>query len=564
MMGVGTPMFHGVLKKNKKEQSIRINQLGYNPQDKKIAVLTKESEKFQIMNQQKKVCFEGKVTYFGYDNEAGEEIWHADFTQFSQLGKYTMVLEDGEESYPFEISNQIYDSLLYATMKVFYYLRCGCELKPEDVGEYHHKPCHIQNAIVWDNKAESKEVSGGWHDAGDYGRYVTPGACTLGHLLFAYRLYPQVLQKVNLKLPDHVDGVPDVLTECKYELNWLLKMQREDGAVYHKATTKNHAPFVMPDEDREPMYLLPITSVATADFAGICAMASEIYEPFDQEFANRLLESAILAGQWLDANPEYLCKNCDECKTGTYMEDDDIDNRFWAWSALYAATGKKEYHDRFMEYAKQSISFVKFGTISVGGFGALSYLLCKNRDRDQRIKDKFKVDIIREAEELMMISKKSGYEVAMSIHEYCWGSNYILTQHGMIFAIADYLEGKHRFLTYVKAQLNYLLGVNAAGYSYVTGVGTLATKNPHFRPTFAHGYIECIPGMVAGGPNVFLNDPTAKRLLKQGTPAMKCYIDHVDCYSLNEIAIYWNSTTVFLISAICSYSTEETENNENV
>lgn len=123
----------------------------------------------------------------------------------------------------------------------------------------------------------------------------------------------------------------------------------------------------------------------------------------------------------------------------------------------------------------------------------------------------------------------------------------------MTFAIAHKLLGEERYYEYAAAQFHYLLGVNATGYSYVTGQGVFCTNYPHYRPSYADGIDECIPGFVSGGSNRHLQDIDAKLLVPEGTPSMKCYVDDVGCYSLNEIAIYWNSPAIFLLAYLCEY-----------
>lgn len=133
-------------------------------------------------------------------------------------------------------------------------------------------------------------------------------------------------------------------------------------------------------------------------------------------------------------------------------------------------------------------------------------------------------------------------------NDYHWGSNMVLMQHGMIFALCDALEQGSRWRSYAAAQVHVLLGVNALGYSYVTGCGEFAYNNPHLRPAYADGIEACMPGMVSGGPNRFPADEVGRILVPEGTPPMKCFVDHVGCYSLNEITIYWNSPTVFVLA----------------
>lgn len=527
-----------------------VNQLGYKPYEAKKAVFKTDVSEYTIVGVDDKVYYRGKPTYFGVDEFSGDEVWVADFSDFKTEGRY-FIMANNEKSLCFSIAENVYQNAFFDITKAFYFLRCGKELKEEYAGEFTHKACHNTLAVLYGEEDKSFDVSGGWHDAGDYGRYITAGACALAHILFAYKMYPQKFENLNLNIPESKSRVPDILEECRYELEWFLKMQREDGGVYHKVTTMVHAPFVMPEDDKKPLYIFPVSSMATADFAAICAMASGIYKKFDTAFADKLIKAAKKAELWLDKNPEFLgFRNPEGCNTGPYGEWDDKDNRFWAYCELFLETGEAIYHQKMEKYLEYDFDIAALGYGSVGGFGALSYILSDNKNKSERFKKMFEAEFIKRAYELQDMADKCGYGAAMNEDCYCWGSNMILLKHAMTFAIADFIEKKGRFKKYTFSQLDYLFGINATGYSYVTENGEFSSVNPHLRPTFADGIDKCIPGYVCGGPNRHPGDPDAKELLPPGTPPMKCYADVVSCYSLNEITIYWNSPAVFAIASI--------------
>lgn len=528
-----------------------VNQAGYKTNGVKRAVLKERAEKFFLMNADTSVIvYQGTCTHFGIDACSQDDVYIADFSDFEVSGNYRLVTDTGVKSFPFPIGDSVFDSVLHDTMKAFYFLRCGMDLEEKYAGKFGHPACHTDKAVLWEDNNVSVDVTGGWHDAGDYGRYVTAAACALAHLFFAYKMYPEKLKDLYLNIPDNCGHhLPDILAECKYELLWLLKMQRADGGVCHKVTTLRHAPFIMPQDDTDTMLVLPVSSMATADFAAICAMASGIYREFDVSFADTLLEAAEKSGDWLEKNPEFLgFKNPEGCNTGEYGERDDKDNRFWAYTELYIATGKEYYHDRMKTFLKMKFPLTGLGFAAVGGFGTLSYLLCDREDASMELKDFFKECFLDEALRLKGLSDSCGYGAAMAEEDYIWGSNMNLLKHGMIFAIADYLTGTKDYLPYVTLQADYLLGVNATGYSYVTGTGAFCCNYPHLRPAHADGIKECMPGMVSGGPNRRPADADAKILIPEGTPPMKCFADDVGCYSLNEITIYWNSPAVFVLT----------------
>lgn len=550
---------------------IFVNQAGYKPESIKRAVIKEKASRFSLVgNDTCVIVYEGQCTHFGLDNNSQDDVYIADFSDFMTCGTYHLVTDTSVKSLPFQIADTVFDNVLHDTMKAFYFLRCGMDLEEKHAGKFGHSACHTAKAVLWEEyealangsgdcsctleNFSSKglttyDITGGWHDAGDYGRYVTAACCALAHLFFAYKMYPDKLKDLHLNIPESGGLLPDFLAECKYELLWLLKMQREDGGVYHKATTLRHAPFVMPEEDSATMLIFPVSSMATADFAAVCAMASDIYREFDSVFADTLLAAAEKSAHWLEQNPDFLgFKNPEGCNTGEYGERDDKDNRFWAYTELYVATGKEFYHDKMKALLKMKFPLTGLGFAAVGGFGTLSYLLCDREDASAELKDFFKECFLNEALRLKDLSDACGYGAAMAEEDYIWGSNMNLLKHGMIFAIADYLTGTDTYLPYATLQADYLLGVNATGYSYVTGTGAFCCNYPHLRPAHADGIEECIPGMVSGGPNRHPADADAKILIPEGTPPMKCFADDVGCYSLNEITIYWNSPAVFVLA----------------
>lgn len=529
--------------------NIFIDQAGYLPDMEKKAAVTAPAKGFGVVSESGEVKFSGELLRFGYDECSGDEVYIADFSALRECGRYSLLLDSGESSLCFDISERAYSPCFDAVTKAFFFLRCGCGLDEKHAGEFKHGKCHTERALLWDDRSVSLDVTGGWHDAGDYGRYSTAAACALAHLLYAYRLYPETFKKQSLNIPESGGALPDILAECKIELDWLMKMQREDGAVYHKATTKGHAGFVMPEEDRAQMFVLPPSSMATADFAAVCALAAGIYGDFDREYADRLISASLKSYEWLEANPDYLFENRAECTTGGYGERNDRDNRFWAAAELFALTGEEKYHEKFKSLLNEDFSRVSLGYADMGGIGALAYIL--GGRGEERLRAELKQGFISEAERLARISDSCGYGAALLPVHYSWGSNMTLLKHGMIFLLADGFEGKNRFERYAAAQLHYLLGVNATGCSYVSGIGERAINYPHLRPAYADGVERCIPGMVSGGANRSRNDPDARRLIPEGTPPMKCFIDDYRCFSLNEITIYWNSPAVFVLAHFC-------------
>lgn len=537
--------------------AIYCDQVGYPAKADKKAVMTagKEFRLIRADGQQETVyCAQGRSR--GLDAASGDSVVEADFSAVTEAGRYYLENELGERSHTFVIGEKVYDGLRKDLIKALYYQRCGCALKKEHAGEYAHPCCHMGEAVLWEKPEVRKEVKGGWHDAGDYGRYISPAAVAVGHLLYAYTLFPAAFQE-SLNIPESGSGVPDVLSECRYELEWMLKMQEEEGGVYHKLTSQRHADFIMPQEDQAQFYLFPVSSMATADYAASMALASRVYREVDAEFADRLLAASKRAADWLEKHPEYIgFHNPEDCNTGEYDDDCDLDERLWAAAELLITTGERKYQEQLTLLQKEQLTFTDFGWTDVSGFAALALLTDPKQSADAQTLAFLRKKVAEEADRLVRLGEESGYGVAMEPEDYVWGSNMVVLNRAMLLLLAALTketvqestldDAKARYEKTALSQLHYLLGTNAVDYSYVTGHGEHAYSHPHNRPTECDGIEQPMPGWVSGGPFKTPCDEVGREQIKPGTPPMKCYLDHAACYSLNEITIYWNSPAVFV------------------
>ncbi|MBR5952703.1 MAG: glycoside hydrolase family 9 protein, partial [Pseudobutyrivibrio sp.] len=475
---------------------IFVNQVGFLPNASKKAVLNFPCENFCVLDTDNHVVLQGKPVRFGGDDISGEDVFVADFSQLTKSGKYIIEAEKNKSA-TFEISQNVFDKLTHDVCKCFYYLRCGHGLDKKYAGKYFHSPCHLTKATVYGEDVEPVDVSGGWHDAGDYGRYSTAGAVAVAHLLYSVRLFENFINlKIDIPEENCDKGIlPSILSEVKVELDFLMKMQRKDGSVWHKVTTFNHAPFIMPEEDKEELFLFSVSSLATADIAAVFALAYTVYKNFDIAYADLLLEKSLKAYEWLENNPEpLLFKNAEGSNTGEYPEPEDYSNRFWAACALYEATDNKKYYeaalslkDKIVKYDEnatdkgyQGNAFTCFGWADVAGLGSLSlFLKDENSDLENFVIDCFG----GEADRLLNNAKQNGFGLCMTKEDFIWGSNMELLKYMMVLCVADTINHKAEYENVITSGLDYLLGCNSMNVSYVTGNGENAFKNPHLRPT---------------------------------------------------------------------------------
>lgn len=525
--------------------AVYVNQEGYRTHAQKHATISGEKT-YRLLRADGTVILEGSVGALKFDDCSAEDVAVIDFSQVTESGRYYFETENGKSA-AFTIDEKVYDKLFFDSMKMFYFQRCGIALEEKYAGKFTHKACHCKDVAVLRNESVRFSCNGGWHDAGDYGRYVTAGAVAVGHLLYAYELHPEAFD-VNLNIPESGNGVPDILNECRYELEWFLKMQAADGGVYHKCTSIHHAPFSMPEDDLLDFIVTPVSSLATADFSAVCALASRIYRPFDEVFAEQLKHASMKAYDWLIANPGLIFEDPKECATGTYDDLCDADERMWACVEMYRVTGREDCVSLLNRMMELQISTTALGWGDVAGFAALCVFTDKENCFSDYVVSALKGRWMDEADRLLSISKKSGFELAMHSYDFPWGSNMIVLTNCDKLMVAYELTGDETYLNAACCQLDYILGRNALNFSYVTGHGENACAHPHNRPTESDGIDEMIPGFVSGGPNQNPCDEVAMKMISKGTAPMKCYVDHWGAFSTNEITIYWNSPLVFALA----------------
>lgn len=523
--------------------SVFCNQVGYFPTSEKVAVMTGTDGCTLRRADGSMIRIPMKITFCGFDELSADTVWQVDFSALTTPGTYYLEATDGSRSPFIHIDTNCWHDAFIDMNRMFYFQRCGCELTPEYAGKYTHKACHCAPVEESENPGLRFFVNGGWHDAGDYGRYTTPGAVTVAHLFYAFELFPEAFAD-TLHIPESGNGTPDILNEGRYELEWLLKMQYEDGSVSHKLTSAHHTGFVMPENDPLPFLRYPATSLATADFAACAALASRLFRPYDRAFSERLLAAATKAWNWLSLHPEMVFSYPDNCHTGGYGDYSDRDERLWAAAELYRATGDAAYLDTLRKLLPLLRELTALGWGNVSGFAGITILFAPEGIFPEDLRETFHEAWTKEAERLLSIIEKNAYRMAVPHDNFFWGSNMDVMYTASVLSIASLLTGRMDFRTGAEQQIHYLFGRNPLNISYVTGHGSNPFRNPHNRPTASDGIDEPIPGYVSGGPNAQRGDECARTLLPEGTAPMKCYVDEVPSYSTNEIAIYWNSMAI--------------------
>ena len=527
---------------------VNVDQIGYLPTAKKTAIFRGDSKEdsFEVINTEtNETVYTGTIGDEYYNTSAGETDYYGDFSEVTTPGTYKIKTDKYGESYEFKIGEGIYDDCFSDVVKMLYKQRCGSKLDESIAGEFAHDMCHTSEATIYGTDKKI-DVSGGWHDAGDYGRYVVAGAKTVMDLFLTY-IQDKEDRSDNIGIPESGNKVPDILDEARYELEWMLKMQdAKSGGVYHKVTCANFpGDDVLPQDEKEELIVCPISTTATYDFAAVMAEASTIYKEYDKAFASKCEKAAKRAMNYGEkAGDDGGFKNPEGIGTGQYDDSKTWDERYWACAELYKITKNPDYLETFEAIAKDGIPS-GFGWQSVGDYGTYVFLTMPGAEKEnvyQTLYDYF----IKQADDLLYETGRDGYRISIE-GEYVWGSNLSVANNAMFLILANNIKANEEYVKAAFDHVHYCLGANPMSISYVTGYGSLSPEHVHHRPSYA--LEKTMPGMLVGGPDKALEDPYAAAVLKDAPPA-KCYVDNHASFSTNEITIYWNSPFIFTMNAL--------------
>lgn len=534
--------------------NVAVNQMGYRCNDEKTVFVKTEKgkEDFYVVNAGTgKIVWQGKLSDTADDPASRSKVARGDFSEVSQPGTYYIYTEQGA-SYEFKIADDVYKDLYKDAVLMLYRQRCGVATDKAVAGEeFAHEACHKGEAKIF-GTSQKKDVSGGWHDAGDYGRYVVSGAKTVADLLAAYENYGAKAD--DLGLPESGNGIPDLLDEARFELDWMLKMQDDEtGGVYHKVTGMTFPDMnVTPEKETAEMILAPVSTAATGDFAAVMAKAAVVYKDIDAAFAAKAYAAAAKAWKYIaDNNDTTGFKNPDGMNTGEYPDANTLDERFWAAAELYLATAAMEGGARKADPYAAFIKKTLADTNLKRGLGWTDMAMYAEYDLAKsgtEFAADAKARLLAEADKLIAAAASDRYFQSLGTNYY-WGSNMGIASNGELFYMASKLADEKAAVSYKQAaskELDYLLGANTMGFSFVTGYGEFSPKSVHHRPSIVAG--KAMPGMLAGGSDNALEDDYAKKMCKDEAPSM-CYVDNDASYSTNEVTVYWNSPLIYILAA---------------
>ena len=555
--------------------AIRLNQLAFLTRGPKRATWVTTAPApaaFELVGGDGRILFRGQTVPRPRDLASGDSLQAIDFSAYRTPARKLRLRIAGDESDPFDVDDRgELAPLARAALRYFYLNRSGIPLEARFAeGPWARAAGHPTDKQVRcapdAGCSYALDASGGWYDAGDYGKYVVNGGLSVWLLMNLWELSNQPglhlagLGDRALNIPESGNGRSDLLDEARWELDWILKMQVPEGQphagmAHHKMhddkwTGLAVLPTLQPGQNRT---LRPVSTAATLNLAAVAAQGARVFAASDPPFARRCRQAAERAWRAAEREPVILATASDQSGGGAYEDDDVSDERFWAAAELFVTTGEDGYR-AFLEqspyHSKITLASVDVGTtISWQGTDALGMMsLVLGKKVPPALKESCRRLLVGAAETYLRAAAAAGYGQPFAGAKYVWGSNGVIVDNGLLLAFAHWLTKDPRFLDGAVASLDYLLGRNAAGQSYVSGFGARPLTNPHHR-FWSHSLDPRLPGpppgALAGGANTQLQDPYARAALA-GCVGQHCYVDNIDAPSLNEVAINWNAALAWL------------------
>ncbi|HNR02206.1 MAG TPA: glycoside hydrolase family 9 protein [Anaerolineaceae bacterium] len=275
-------------------------------------------------------------------------------------------------------------------------------------------------------------------------------------------------------------------------------------------------------------------------------MARGIWPELDAEFADRCLAAAESAWQAALDNPGIYAGNNPGSGGGNYADENVSDEFYWAAAELYITTDKAEYR----EYLLASEHFAEVDAFDWGHtapLGTVSLLTNPNALPADK-KAALEQALLTFAEDMLDVQARDGYAVLID-EDYPWGSNGLILNNMLLMGMAYETSGEARYLDAVRLGMDYILGRNAINKSFVSGYGGYPMLHPHHR-FWANDPVEGFPppppGALSGGPNFNPDDPAAVEADLMSLAPAKRYIDDIESFSTNEVAINWNAPLVWV------------------
>lgn len=527
---------------------ILVDQFGYRPADRKVAVIRDPRIGFDSKdrftagaNYQVRKAEDGSVALAGkpviwrkgaVDALAGDAGWWFDFSELKAEGTYFIYDEQRKaRSATFRIAPNVYAPILKAATRTFFYQRSGFAKRAPwadacwtDEASFLGTSQDLEARDITDrtNATKKRNMSGGWFDAGDTNKYVTFASSPVHQLLSAYQETPAAFTD-DFNIPESGNGIPDLVDEVKWEIDWLKRMQFDNGDVALKVGSLEFTTGVKPSLDRKPRYYVPACTSATIAAAGMFAHAAIVYsgiQPLASERADLQLR-AERAWQRFHASPRQTECDKGDVKAGDADWNEQDQNSEAVVAAVYLSvlTGNAEYGDYVKAHYRETRPYRDIGWSRYSPHQGEALLFYAQHPAGGSVAatilaDKL-ADVAAGHQIYGMRTDDDLYRAFMHDSQYHWGSNQVRANYGNTNLDAARLikSDPATYLERAGGMLHYFHGVNPFGMVYLSNMypyGATLAVNEIFHDWFWHNTrwdnartSQCgpAPGFLPGGPN---------------------------------------------------------------
>ncbi len=586
---------------------IRMNQTGFEADAAQSATIVTPADRplsWRVNSSDGQQVRRGATMVFGHSPASGDHVHTLTIAPPLEAGEgYTLII-DNQTTQRFDVRSAPYGDIAERALGYFYLNRAGAPIEAayapgpqwsRAAGHPHERAtCFADEDLTglqWSGCDYVLDVTGGWYDAGDHGKYVVNGGISAWMLQnAAERMRQRGGADVNgwgdgrAKMPEAGNGIPDILDEARWQVEFLMAMQAPDGAVmnlpvgrqsiddgqsleltrvdasgmaHHKVQAAAWPPLpLLPEDDRAERFLMPPSTAATLNLVAVSAQCARLWRDLDDAFADQCLDAAVRGYEAATRNPEIYAYNIFD-GGGAYGDLDVSDEFAWAAFELYATTGDTAYLEglahtpgavwlaRRDNNALRDISWPDTDLLI-----AATVLSAPNTFSDEQI-DRAASTLIAAADRYVEDFQADGYGAPMPPDGYRWGSNGDVASRAIPLGYAYDLTGSDTYRNTLVAIMDYLLGRNPLDQSYVAGFGTRQVKFVHHRFWAAGAdpaFPIAAPGALSGGPNA--GYPSSDYEKAQITPCapQRCWADDYTAFSINEVAINWNAALFWLTS----------------
>lgn len=581
-------LFTSITVQIKAEGWIRINQMGYLPQSVKVAVYMSE-EPEDIDDYMLIDAFTGQtVCTFNAPVATGafgkmQRTFRLDFSKVTQEGVY--YLKAGQAVSPqFPINSHIYNGTADYLLKYMRQQRCGYNPFLKD-------SCHVHDGyIVYhpEKTGQHIDVHGGWHDATDYLQYTTTSANAIYQMMFAFQENPESFGDAHdANGMSGANGIPDIVDEIKWGLDWLNRMNPAPGEYYNQiADDRDHAGMRLPNRDSvdygygpgkgRPVYFCSgepqvrgkfrnaTTGVASTvgKYASCFALGARILKDYDPHFAAEIGAKADAAYQEGIRKPG-TCQTASVLSPYIYEEDNWTDDMELGAMELYRSTENTVYLDQAVEYGRREPVTPWMGADSARHYqwypfmNMGHYLLAKSGNK--RLSDEF---IRNMRTGIQRTFEKAQHSPFLNGIPYIWCSNNLTVAMLTQCRLYRELTGDNTYKEMETALLDWLFGCNPWGTGMIVELPLYGDYPAQPHSSLLNAGVGNTTGGLVDGPvyrSIFESLRGVNMTGIPGTPGqdyerfqpdLMVYHDAIHDYSTNEPTMDGTASLTYYLSAL--------------